>query len=226
MKLEPIEPNAHAFEFQFDPSLLGRLASIYECVVAPQLDTAQRRTYSGRGKLSGDGLRFHVSKYGHLLLWVAADDLTTHREFEALFDALGLAEAAKPLVDFDERVVMYNGFFVVSDGVVAPSWHTDYFDGAHAYTLLTPLYELDPEHGQLWYKSGEQTIRYEYRHGVGVLVGEGFMHATEPFPPSQRRRVLVSLTFGTDRMEHWAVLEETIGAQSPFLVMPSGLPRE
>jgi hypothetical protein len=225
VKLESIAPDAHAFEFRFDPSLLDRLASIYENVVVPQLDVAKRRTYFGRGKVSGDGLRFHVSKHGHLLVWVSADDLPTHREFEEFFDALGLADAVKPLIDFDERIVMYNGFYVVSDGVVAPSWHTDYADGAHAYTLLTPLYELDSAHGQLWYKSGDQIMRYEYRHGVGVLVGEGFMHATEPFPTASRQRVLVSLTFGTDRMEHWPVLEETVGAQSPFVVLPSGLPR-
>jgi len=226
VKLERIAPDVDAFEFHFDPTLLDRLASIYENVVAPKLDLAKVRSFSGHGKVNGDGLSFHVKDYGDLLAWVSADDLTTHREFQDLFERLELADAGKLLVDFDERIVMYNGFYVVSDGVTEPNWHLDYREGAQAYTLLTPLYELDADHGQLWYDKGGETIRYEYRHGVGVLVGEGFLHATEPFPPASRHRVLVSLTFGTDLMKYWPVLAQTIGGQSAFVVMPCGLTRK
>jgi hypothetical protein len=225
VELARISADNDAFQFRFDPSLLAPLASIYENVVAPKLDFPRLRSGAGPDKLHGDGHRFHVSRYGNLLAWVSADDLTTHREFGRLFNQLHLAEAARHLIDSHERVVMYNGFYIVSDGVESPSWHRDYVAGAQAYTLLTPLYELDAEHGQLWYESGGQTKRYEYRRGVGALLGGGFRHATEPFAPTSRPRVLVSLSFGSDRMRYWPALRRTVGIQCPFVVMPCGHPR-
>ena len=155
---------------------------------------------------------------------MSADDLATHREFQTVFDRLGLADAVKPLVDWHERIVMYQGFYVVSNGVAEGNWHLDYYSGAHAYTLLTPLYDLDPEHGHLLYRSHDEIMRHEYRRGAGVLVGERFLHATEPHPPA-KPRVLVSMTFGTDRMEHWPILGKTVGDQSWFVVRPCGHPR-
>lgn len=212
--------DANAFEFEFDPSLLDRLAWMYENLVAPKLDLQALRANEKHDKLQGHNLRFHTEPYGSLA-WVSADDLATHREFQNVFDRLGLAEAVMPLVDWSERIVMYQGFYVISNGVAEANWHVDYHEGGHAYTLLTPLYDLDPEHGHLLFRSGELTMRYEYRRGAGAIVGERFLHATEPHPPG-RPRILVSMTFGTDRMEHWPVLEKTVGGQSPFVVMPCG----
>ena len=218
-KLERIG-DSNAFAFDFDPSLLDRLAWMYDSVVAPKLDGQVLRAGSAL-ILQGNHLRFQVVPY-HSLAWVSAADLATHREFEKVFDGLGLAEAVKPLVDWHERIVMYNGFYVVSNGVAEPNWHVDYFGGAHAYTLLTPLYDLDPHHGHLLFLSPEQEMmRFCYRRGAGAVVGEGFVHATEPHP-SGKPRVLVSMTFGTDRMEHWPVLQKTVGNQGPFVVMPCG----
>ena len=51
---------------------------------------------------------------------------------------------------------MYQGSYVVSDGVEAANWHVDYWEGSSAYTLLTPLYELDPEYGHLWYLEADR----------------------------------------------------------------------
>ena len=218
-KLERIG-DSNAFEFDFDPSLLDRLAWMYDNLVAPKLDLQTLPANRGL-TLQGDCLRFQVTTY-HSLAWVSAADLVTHREFEKVFDRLGLAEAVKPLVDWHERIVMYNGFYVVSNGVAEANWHVDYFKGGHAYTLITPLYDLEPQHGHLLYLNREQELmRFSYRSGAGALVGELFMHATEPHP-SGKPRVLLSMTFGTDRMEHWPVLERTIGHQGPFVVMPCG----
>ena len=212
--------DSNAFEFEFDPSLLDRLAWMYDSVVAPKLDLHALRA-NGALMLQGNDLLFQVVPY-HSLAWVSAADLATHREFQDVFDHLGLAEAVKPLVDWHERIVMYNGFFVVSNGVAEANWHVDYRDGAHAYTLLTPLYDLEPEHGQLLFLRDEQAIwRYCYRRGKGAVVGERFWHATEPHPAG-KPRVLLSMTFGTDRMEHWPVLEHSVGEQGPFVVMPCG----
>ena len=61
--------NSNAFEFDFDPSLLRRLASIYEDVVAPKLDLQTLRSGGAHHKLQGDALRFHVTPY-RSLAWV------------------------------------------------------------------------------------------------------------------------------------------------------------
>ena len=219
--LERID-QANAFQFDFDPSLLDGLSSIYQDVVAPNFDLAKLRAGGSHGKVQANCLRFHITPFGSLLAWVSADDLATHRAFKRVFDSLGLADAVKPLVDRRERIVMYQGFFVVSDGVADTTWHVDYHAGSHAYTLLTPLFELDAGVGHLLHADGQQIKRHEYRYGAGVVVGEGFMHSTEPHPPGPRPRVLVSMTFGTDRMEHWPVLQKTVGGQSPFVILPCG----
>jgi hypothetical protein len=222
--------DSNAFEFQFDASRLDRLASIYEAVVAQRLDLPTVRSGGTHEKVQGDGLRFHVATQYGSPAWVSSDDLTTHLEFQSVFDALGLAAAVKPLVDWHERIVLYQGFYIVSDGVADASWHVDYYPGANAYTLLTPLYELEPGSGHLWYIGDGQMLarqyirRQQYQRGVGVLVGDGFFHCTEPHPAGSRPRVLVSMTFGTDRMQHWQVLQRTVGRQSKFVVMPCGHP--
>jgi hypothetical protein len=224
-RFERVAPTTNAFEFRFESSLLDRLGEIYESVVAPNLDLHTLKRSRAHSKLQRDGLRFDVVPYGNLLAWVAPDDVRTHSEFQWLFDRLGLAAAVQPLVDWHERIVMYQGFYVISDGVAAPTWHVDYYEGAHAYTLLTPLHELDPEHGHLWHLTDGQIKRYEYKEGVGLVIGEGVFHSTQPHPPARRKRVLVSMTFGTDRMAHWSVLSQTVGGQSSFVVMPCGHPR-
>lgn len=222
MDLERIA-DADAFSFRFDPSALDRLVSVYDDVVAPQLDVPALHGDGVHEDLGGDGLRFTITTFGNRLAWVSSADVPTYGEFHRLFEDLGLAEAVTPLIDVDERVVMYQGFFVVSDGVADATWHVDYVEGSNAYTLLTPLHELDAAHGHLWYSLRDGRMgRHQYRLGDGVLVGEEFLHSTEPHAPSARPRVLVSLTFGTDRMAHWPVLRRTIGTQSPFVVMPCG----
>jgi hypothetical protein len=220
-KLERIG-DANAFEFAFDPSLLDGLASIYQNVVAPRFDINKLRAGGGHAELQASRLRFDITSFGNLLAWVSAAEIGTHREFLNVFHRLGLADAVTPLVDWQDRIVMYQGFYVVSHGVEDPTWHVDYHEGANAYTLLTPLFELEAGLGHLLHADGQQIKRHEYRYGAGVVLGERFLHSTEPHPAGKRPRVLVSMTFGTDRMAHWPVLEKTVGGQSPFVVLPCG----
>jgi hypothetical protein len=65
-------------------------------------------------------------------------------------------------------------------------------------------------------------IRYRYKVGEAIIAGDRVPHSTEPYATSRRLRVLVSLTFGTDKLEYWPILEKTVGAQSRFLVLPCG----
>ena len=55
-----------------------------------------------------------------------------------------------------------------------------------------------------------------------IVFGDGFEHATEPYPESESLRVMLSFTFGTDKVEHWNILKETIDCQSNYMILPCG----
>ena len=55
-----------------------------------------------------------------------------------------------------------------------------------------------------------------------IVFGDGFEHATEPYPESDNLRVMLSLTFGTDKSEYWNTLKQTIDHQSNYMILPCG----
>jgi hypothetical protein len=216
--------NLNAYAFSFDDSILGRLRTVYAAEVAGNLDAAYAAIRRGSNyAIRQGGHEFHVTNYDENLLWVSSNNAATYEVFSECFDALNIAEGLKRLVDHDEKIVMYCGFFVVSYQMTEPSWHVDYFENANAYTLLTPLFELDADQGNLLYRNEQGSIdRYRYRTGQGLLIGEQFLHATEPYPRTPKARVLLSMTAGTDKMTHWKALSRTAGNQSEFLMLPCG----
>jgi hypothetical protein len=136
---------------------------------------------------------------------------------------LNIDETVKKLVDCDDNIVLYSGFFVVGNHSAKEFWHMDYADGANAYTLITPLFELNYDHGNLLYKnSGEKTQTYTYKSGEAIILGENFLHTTEPYPKNNQTRVLLSLTFGTDKLHYWGQLKQTIEGQSEYFILPCG----
>lgn len=168
---------------------------------------------------------FLVSYGKHPLLWFSANDSATFSIYERLFANLGIEDDVRRLVDHRDHVQLYSAFLVVCDRAPQPMWHLDYLPGANAYTLITPLHELGTAHGHLVYRppsAERQTLRYEYRLGHGIILGDHFPHSTEPFPPAGQLRVLLSMTFGTDKVEYWPVLRETLGKQARFLILPCG----
>lgn len=103
------------------------------------------------------------------------------------------------------------------------TWHKDFCDGANAYTLITPLFELDHAHGNLMYKDILSNIKnYKYKMNEAVVFGDGFEHVTELYAKTDKLRVMLSFTFGTDKIECWDTLKETIGEQSNYMILPCG----
>ena len=68
-KLERIG-HSNVFQFYFDPSLLDRLAWMYDNLVAPKLDLQALRANGAHDKLQGNYLRFHVRAVRQLGLGV------------------------------------------------------------------------------------------------------------------------------------------------------------
>ncbi len=175
-------------------------------------------------QLKLEELQFHVSSYGTApLLWISSNNAHTYQLFKAFMDELDVMDDIKELVDFDDHIEVYCGFFVVGKKMDRQTWHKDFVDGANGYTLITPLFDIDKLHGNLMYKDASSAIKsYDYKMNEAIIFGEGFEHATEPYPETDTLRVMLSFTFGTDKPEYWHTLKETIGNQSNYMILPCG----
>lgn len=175
-------------------------------------------------QITDEELKFHVTSYGTApLIWISNNNKHTYNIFKSFIDGLGIMDDIKTLVDFDDHIQVYCGFFVVGKKMDRETWHKDYFDGANGYTLITPLFELENTHGKLMYKGPLSNIKiYEYKMNEAIIFGEGFEHATQPYAQTENLRVMLSLTFGTDKIEYWNTLKETIGEQSSYMILPCG----
>ena len=175
-------------------------------------------------QLKLEELQFHVSSYGTApLLWISSNNAHTYQLFKSFMDEIDVMDDIKELVDFDDHIEVYCGFFVVGKKMDRQTWHKDFVDGANGYTLITPLFGLDKLHGNLMYKDASLAIKtYEYKMNEAIIFGEGFEHATEPYAETDTLRVMLSFTFGTDKSEYWNTLKETIGNQSNYMILPCG----
>ncbi|PKL76341.1 MAG: hypothetical protein CVV27_10755 [Candidatus Melainabacteria bacterium HGW-Melainabacteria-1] len=221
--MDRLAPGLNAFTCSFDPTLLGPIQASYLRELAPYFARHRSLLNGGRVYRQPAGRQYYLFSYdADPLFWLSSDTAESFALYRAFFDALGLDSDLKQLLDFQRQIVMYAGFLVIGDRSLKPIWHYDYLPQAHAYTLITPLFELDPDHGHLLYEQGEQEALYHYRPGEAIVFGEGFLHATEPYAPTETIRVLLSLTFGTDNLDHWPILSQAVKAQSRYYVLPCG----
>lgn len=228
-KLTHLAGGVNAYTLSFDDVLLNDLRTLYDKGVRGHLDLPSNSFLCEGGKYAEGKWQqgpygFYACSYDDApLLWVSNDNLTTYDVFNGFFRSLDIVDEVKQLIDFENEVVVYCGFFVVGDHLPEAKWHVDYFDGANAFTLIAPLFQPVSTHGDFLYRDNESIVRkYRYKRGEAIILGDRFPHTTEPYPKTSSRRVLLSLTFGTDKLEHWRVLKETVGRQSNFLVLPCG----
>lgn len=221
-----LHPNLDAYTLRFEDTLLGEIRDSYRSELSPLLEAPRNRYLfeggrSHRARVGKSGAYFASSFDDYPLLWLSNNDAGTYAMFRRFFDALGIEDEVRELVDCRE-IVMYCGFLVIGDRAPAAQWHNDYAPGANAFTLITPLFELEPGHGHLLYKCGDETHRYRYSLNEAILFGEKTSHSTEPYEPSEAKRVLVSLTFGTDKLEYWPHLKESLDTQAQYFMLPCG----
>jgi hypothetical protein len=227
--LQQLEPGLNAYKVSFDTSLLNPLRTMFDTYLRERLGReGYAYLFAGMEQINIqmklEELRFHVTSYGAApLLWISANNADTYDIFKAYLTDLDIMDEIKELVDFDDHIEVYCGFFVVGKHMDRQTWHKDYRDGANGYTLITPLFELDRSHGNLMYKNALSAVKtYDYKMGEAVIFGDGFEHATQPYGETGELRVMLSLTFGTDKMEYWDILKETIGDQSNYMILPCG----
>ena len=111
-------------------------------------------------QLKLEELQFHVSSYGIApLLWISSNNAHTYQLFKSFMDEIDVMDDIKELVDFDDHIEVYCGFFVVGKKMDRQTWHKDFVDDANCYTLITPLFDLDKLHGNLMYKDALLAIK-------------------------------------------------------------------
>ena len=224
-KLEQIDRNLNAYRFTYDSTLLDELRTVFTTELAGHFTDALLA--GGRPlqlEMDTQQYKFTLMSYGPSpIMWVSNNCLDSYVLFARFFDALDIRREVNQLVDCAQGVVMYCGFFVVSNRLRRPLWHVDYVKGANGYTLITPLWEVESDHGKLLYQDEDQHVKdYCYTSNEAIIFGDEFTHTTQPYARTSQLRVLLSLTFGTDKVEYWPLLKETIGEQSEFLILPCG----
>jgi hypothetical protein len=227
--LQQIEPGLNAYTLSFDPAALDTLRTMFDNALRERLNReGYAYLFTGMEQINIqmklEELQFHITSYGTApLLWISNNNAFTYKLFKSFMDELDIIDDIKILVDFENTIEMYCGFFVVGKKMGRETWHKDYMDGANAYTLITPLFELEPSHGNLMYKDASSTTKtYQYKMNEAIIFGEGFEHATEPYAESDTLRVMLSFTFGTDKAQYWNILKETIENQSNYMILPCG----
>jgi hypothetical protein len=230
--LKLLHPELDAYTHRFEDALLDEIRDSYRRELATLLENPRNQYLfqggrSHRARIGKSAPYFALSFESYPLLWFSNNDEKTFAIFRRFFDALAIENEIRKLVDFQQRIIMYCGFLVIGDRAPAAQWHCDYAPDANAFTLITPLFELEPGHGHLLYRLGREANgcaaqRYEYKLGEAILFGENTAHTTEPYEPSAKKRILVSMTFGTDKLEYWPYLKESLDTQAPYFMLPCG----
>lgn len=229
MPTPPLAPDLNAFRLAFDPVLLQPLQVMYARQIGPflehpdQADKLKGVYYQQEVLPGGD---FDLLSYDtYPLLWVTARTAASHQYFQDFFNTLPLADFA-PRLKVRKQLRLYGGFFVVGNRASEWMWHYDYRPKARAYTLITPLQPWITGHGHLGcLPAGAEATEpdiYTYQHGEAIVFGDGFLHSTEPYAPHDQHRILVSLTFGSDRWQDWDLIRQNIAEQSNHYGLPCG----
>jgi hypothetical protein len=154
--------------------------------------------------------------------WISASSPEMFQHFEEAFRRLGIAAHVEPYLDLDREVRLYAGFLVIRGACSEPNFHTDW-DRANneAFTLIAPVSDNAQGFGLLYRKLNGEIGEYDYAPGEAIIFGDHFIHSTRP-GQSAEPVVLLSFTFGTDKMQHWDRIARTAGYQSRLVRRPDG----
>jgi hypothetical protein len=157
------------------------------------------------------------------LRWISQGDEATFAWFESLFQRSGAADQVEQYIDFQAEIRLYSGFFVTRKWCRDPHFHVDWKDGRNdAFTYLAPVSANCEELGLLYRNVRGEVCEYTYRRGKALIFGDHFEHAVKQGETAEPV-VLLSFAFGTDRIERWPEISQTIGYQGPFLCRPDGV---
>ena len=156
--------------------------------------------------------------------WRSANSFRSYGVFRACFERLGLSRIVSPFVEYERRIILYSGFFVTRSKCDGHDFHVDWVEETqnNAFTFLTPLIHPRGAPGLLLRDVCGEVRSYEYAPGRGIVLGAGIEHSTD-MGASDTPSVLLSLTFGTDKMEYWDAISRTVLGQGNLIRLPNGL---
>ena len=203
------EFNAHnVVEFSFDEKILD---GIKEIASSP---------------LGRDDFYCARPKWSSNIQWESTNSFKSFKIFNDAFKKLIINDGmrlAREHIAHKEKIIMYSGFLVIRSECTAPTFHVDWNTecGTNAFTLITPL--IQPSDGfNLLFKDNEGLERkYEYEFGKCIAFSSNFLHSTD-VGTSSTPSVLLSMTFGTDRMEYWDAISKTAAEQGQMYRLPNG----
>lgn len=174
---------------------------------------------SGRGR---QGLASLSPPWNSDIEWISARSREAFAVFKEEFDRLGIARHVEPFLDLEKSVRLYSGFLVRRSICRRVDFHLDWNDtNNEAFTLLTPLTDNAAGFGLVYERDDGSIGDYEYKVGEALVLGDRFVHSTRP-GKSREPVVLLSFTFGTDKMEHWQRIAPTASVQGPLICRPDG----
>lgn len=219
----------NAYTVTFEDAILDEIRESYNQNIKPFLSNPKNKKYFSGGKTFIKSIaNYRFFSYGkYPLLWFSNNNRETYEIYKRFFDKLDIQNEIKKLVDFDENIILYSGFLVIGNHADTDLWHYDYYPNSNAYTLITPLFNPEKIHGGLQYElSNAQVAVYNYSLKEAIIFGENFLHSTEPYEYSDKFRILVSITFGTDKIEYWKFIKKTAVATniiiSHYFKLPCG----
>jgi hypothetical protein len=176
--------------------------------------------------IMGNDLNFFVARpedWNSDLRWISQADEKTFAWFEDLFHRSGAAGHVARYVDYAEAITLYSGFFVTRRQCTKPYFHADWIDGQNdAFNYIAPLSHNCGELGLLYRNMFGLEVEYTYRRGKALIIGDKFIHSIQR-GEAREPVVLLSFTFGTDKMERWPVLSEIAANQGICHRRPDGV---
>jgi hypothetical protein len=154
--------------------------------------------------------------------WISAATPETFRKFESAFERSGIPELMAPYMDLEHEVRLYAGFLVVRSLCTEPYFHVDWKKlNNEAFTLLTPITDNAGDFGLLYKTYDGSEAEYRYTSGEAIVFGDHFKHSTKP-GRSDQPVAMLCFEFGSDRMEHWDKVYDSMGTQARLHRKPDG----
>ena len=174
-------------------------------------------------EINKDDLHTYSPSWNSDIKWISNNSFRSYGVFNECFNKLQLARIFQQFVEHEKKIILYSGFFVSRSTCSEFTFHHDWIKKSqnNAFTLITPL--IHPKDGiNLIYKDVDgKASKYKYEFGKGLVFGSHFLHSTE-VGSSTSPSILLSMTFGTDKMNLWEPISKTALYQGNLVRLPNG----
>ncbi len=204
----------NTLEVEFSPKLLSELQLIYNTL--PSLVKPDQFS-------SDDFALLSPSKWGSDIKWISNNSLNGYKLFLKTFQALGIPNYMKQIIDYEKKLILYMGQFITRSESNSEHFHYDWSKimQNNAFTFLTPIFHID-DGLDLFYRDLDGKTRiYKYQLGKAIIFGSEFKHSTALGKSSEPSTIL-SLQFGTDIPGYTSQVLKEMGTQSLFYRLPDG----